>query len=217
MRRAAAVIFLAGFTGLCFAQDESREPSLKYTLEIDGKQHELVLDKPVVIRGAYNNPEVVLNASSTRQFTYGDVTFQYPASFSWEVDIGGNDEKTWTLSGNDFKIMYFILPDVLSVDAYALAMAKQFGKESTRISDTERMLGSQELKGKLLSVKLAGISLNLEVYALPAKSGSRLLVLQDSPPDERAISKEGEKALGLLSTSFKDTKMSNKQDAGDGK
>jgi hypothetical protein len=209
------LIFCIGST--CFAADESQEPPLKYTLEINGQGHELLLDKPVKLQGDYSNPKVVLRASSIRHFTYGDITFQYPASFAWEAEIEGHNERTWTLSGNDFTIMYFILPDVLSVEAYSQAMAKQLGEGSTRISDTARELGGQRHKGKLIFVKLAGTTLNIEVYSLPAKTGSRLLVLQDSPPDNRAISKEGEEALAMLSSSFKNTTMSNKPDAGDGK
>ncbi|MHB0959347.1 MAG: hypothetical protein ACYC0X_23245 [Pirellulaceae bacterium] len=217
MKRAIAVLVLLGPSCVCFAADESQEPPLNYTLDINDQPHEIVLDKPVTIAGAYNDPKVVLRASSTRQFSYGNVAFHYPASFSWEAEMEGQNEKTWTLSGNDFKIMYFILPQALSVDAYAQAMTKHFEKGITRVGDTERKLGSRQYKGKRLSVELAGTSLAIEVYALRANSGSRLLVLQDSPPDERATSEEGEKTLNLLSASFEETTASNKTDAGDGK
>ncbi len=59
--------------------------------------------------------------------------------------------------------------------------------------------------------------MNYEIYALSAKSGCRMLVLLDSPLDDRAISKEAEGALKLLSSSFKDTAASNKPTADDGK
>ena len=171
MIRTYTIVLILCIGSTCFAADESQEPPLKYTLEINGQGHELVLDKPVKLQGEYSNPKVVLRASSIRHYTYGDITFQYPASFAWEAEIEGHNEKTWILSGNDFKIMYFILPDVLSVEAYSQAMAKQYGKGSTRISDTERELGGQRHNGKLLFVKLAGTTLSLEVYSLPAKTG----------------------------------------------
>jgi hypothetical protein len=197
-------ILLLGIGSICFAADDSQEPPLKYTIEINGQQHDFVLDRPVQIHGTYRDPKVVLRASLTRHFTYGALAFQYPASFIWEAQIKAPDEKSWTLSGNDFKIMYFVLPGMLSVDEYAQALAKEFGKGSTRISDTERMLGGHRHKGKLLLVKLVGTALCFEVYALPARAGSRLLVFQDTPPDNKAISEEGEKALRLLSETFKD-------------
>lgn len=211
-----ALLFLIGFGCLCFAADESQEPPLIYTLEIDGQQHELLLDKPITITGAHNNPEVKLRASSTRQFTYGNVAFQYPASFTWEAEIVDENSKSWVLSGNDFKLMYFILPYEITVEEYAQSLANQFGEKKIRISETERTLGSQKLKGRLLFVRIAGVTLNLEVYEFQSNKGTRLLVLQDSPPDNSAISKEGETALHLLSTSFEDTTTSEKQDAGQG-
>ena len=217
IRITVTVILFLGIGSMCVSADDRQEPPLKYTLEIDGQQHEIVLDKPIKVQGNYSDPKFVLSASPIRNFTHGDIAFQYPASFSWEAEIEASNEKTWTLSGNDFKIMYFIQPYELSVENYDQAMAKQFGKGTTRISDTERTLGGHKHKGKLLFVKLAGTELSLEVYALPAKSGSRLLVLQDSPPDNRAISEEGEMALGMLSKSFTDTPAYNKPDAGDGK
>lgn len=215
MKRAFAVIMVVGFCTLCFATDESQEPPLKFTLDINGQKRALVLDKPLKLAGDYKNPQVVLRASPNRLFTYGDITFQYPCSFTWEAELDGENEKKWILSGNDFKIMYFILPGTFSVGSYSQALANRFGGSSTRISDTERMLGGQRLKGKLLFVKLAGTALTMEVYSLSAKAGSRMLVFQDSPPDNRATSKEGEGALAILSNSFGDT--SNKPDTLEGK
>ena len=211
MRRAVALMILVGFSGLCFAEDESQEPPLKYILELNGQAHELVLDKSVVLQGDYKNPRVVLRASAIRHFTYGNVSFEYPASFGWEAEIEGHNERTWTLSGNDFTIMYFILPEALSADSYVQGLAKRFGKGSTRLGDTEREFGGRRHIGKLLLVKLAGTTLRLEVYSLTAKAGSRLLVFQDSPPDDRTISKEAEEALAMLSSSFMD-KASNQSD-----
>lgn len=214
MPRIIAAVLLLCHASMCFAVDDSQELPLKYTLVLNGAAHEVQLNRPIQIQGTYNNPKVELKASSIRHFTYGEIAFQYPAAYTWEAEIEAPNEKTWTLSGNDFKIMYFITPDVLPVESYAKAMAKQFGKGTTRISDTERTLGAHKHKGKLLFVKLAGVSLNIEVYALPANVGSRLLVLQDSPPDNKAISDEAEKTLAMLSMSFK--MMSNKADAGGG-
>ncbi len=203
----------AGIEGVA---NDSQELPLKYSLEIDGQQHEVVLDKPILIQGTYNDPKVLLRVSPIRQFAYGDIAFQYPAHYIWEAEVEASNEKTWTLSGNDFTIMYFILPDALSVREYAQNLAKRFGEGSTRISETEITLGGHRYRGKLLFVKLVGTTLSTEVYALPARTGSRLFVLQDSPPDNRAISKEGEKTFALLSKSFRDT-STNKPDAGDGK
>ena len=205
MIKTVAVLICLGLSSRCLAVDEREEPALQYFLEVNGKQHELFLNKQMKIRGAYSDPQVVLNVSSTRKFAYGGVAFEYPAYFSWEAEIENDEEKVWTLSGNDFKVMYFVMPDSLTIENYAEAMVERFGEGSTRVSGSERKLGARRFTGKLLFVQLAGTVLNLEIYALPAQSGSRLLVLQDSPRDDGAISEEGEKALQLLSTSFSET------------
>jgi hypothetical protein len=209
MIKTVATIFFLCIANVCFAADDSQEPPLKYTLEVNGKRHEVTLDKSIQLQGIYKNPKVVLRASPTRQFSFGHLEFQYPAWFTWEAEINGPNDKNWSLSGNDFKIMYFVQSQALTLETYVAAMAKQFGKEKTRISETERVLGGRKYKGRLIFVKLAGVALNLEVYTLPAKSGSRLLVFQDRPPDNRAVSKEGERVLDMLSRTFRDTSTSN--------
>ena len=211
MIRTVIAILIIGISSMCYASDDSQEPPLKYTLEINGQQHEVARDKPLQIKGTYNDPKVMLRASTVRYFTYGDIAFQYPASFTWKAKITSNDDKVWLMTGVDFKIMYFILPEV-SADAFALLMAKKFRVASPRISDTERTLGGHKYKGKLLQVKLADIAIREEVYALPAKAGSTRLLLLTG-----ANTEEGEKALVIFSKSFKDTMKSNKKNPGDGK
>lgn len=204
MIKGTIIVLCTGLFALCFAIDETVEPPLKYTLKINNEERDVTLDSAVKLKGNYKNPVISLSAGDTRYFSYGNVAFKYPASFTWEAEIENSNEKTWTLSGNDFKIMYFVQPEILTLESYALAMAEQFGKESTRISNTDRVFGKQALKGKLLFIKLAGVGLTIEAYLLPTKSGSRLIVLQDNPSDNRVISKEGERALKLLSDSFVD-------------
>lgn len=198
-------VVLAGFVGLSFAMDESQEPQVQYTLEINGQEHGVLLNKPLEISGVYENPKVLLKAEPTRHFSYGGIAFQYPASFSWEAEIEAQNQKTWVLSGNDFKIMYFVLPQAISVDSYIQAIAKQFGAADTRISDAERTIGGNTNAGKLLFVKVAGAALKFEVYALPAELGSKLLVFQDSPPDDKVNSEESKTTLALFLSSFKQT------------
>jgi len=186
------------------AVDDSTEPPLLYTLEIDGKAHTVALDTPVTIAGDFKDPKVVLKASSTRRFNHGGVAFDYPAFFTWEASIEGPSEKTWTLSGNDFVIMVFEMPGPVSADEFSKGMAEQFHEGRTRLSTTDRLIGGRKREGQLLRVSIAGTELRLEIYALPSKTGSRLLVLQDSTGDDGAMSKEGAKAVALLSSSFTD-------------
>ena len=214
MFRTSILLLTVCVATVCFAADESREPSLSYTLTIDGRNHHITLDQPLLLEGNYKNPKLTLAASPLRRFPFGGVEFHYPATFSWEAEIVSAKDKQWVLSGNDFKIMYFVLADNVTLDSYVDAMVRQFGKEKTRISDTERVLGRQKYTGKLLLVKLAGTGINLEVFTLPSKEGSRLLVLQDSPPDNKSLSEEGDMTLRILTETFRDTMTPDKPDGG---
>lgn len=204
MIRAATAIFLVAFGGVCLRADDRKEPPLKYTLEIDGRRHELLLDKPTRLHGTLNEPTVTLRASPVRHFTYGDVRFQYPASFGWEAEIESPDQKIWTLSGNDFKIMYFVQPVSLPTRDYVEAMAEQIVGRSVPVKDVERTLGGRTYEGSVVTVALAGTRLSIEAITLPTEVGSRLLVFQDSPPTDKPRSNEAEAAFRLLAKSFHD-------------
>lgn len=204
MRSIITALTLIACSQLAFAADEGQEPSVQYQLLVNGTPHTIELNRASTLSGMFNNPEVQLQASANRTFTYGGVSFDYPAYFSWEANISNPAKKSWTLSGNDFKIIYTLMPNNLSASDFAQSMATKFGKQNTRISDKDRTLGANRLKGKQLNVQISGVTIVLEIFTLPSKSGTRLLVLQDSPA-KTAYSKEAENALGLLNSSFVDT------------
>lgn len=204
MKSIITALTLIACSQLAFAADESQEPSVQYQLLVNGAPHAIELNRPTKLNGTFDNPELQLQASANRTFTYGGVSFDYPAYFSWEANIGNAAKKSWTLSGNDFKIIYTLMPNSLSASDFAQSMATKFGKQNTRIGDKERVLGSYKLKGKQLNVQISGVTIVLEVFTLPSKSGTRLLVLQDSPA-KTTSSKEADNALALLKGSFVDT------------
>jgi len=204
MTRLSILIVVLAAAAVHFGEDESREPSREYTLEIDGKAYQLTLDQPVQIEGSFENPEVILGASPVRLFTLGGVEFLYPAYFAWEADLEEPGFKSWTLSGNDFVIMFFESVEALGQEAYAEIMTEQFGRANVRRSGKGRSFGGLELDGVALRINLAGVPLTMEIFEIPSESGSRLLVLQDAPPEKAKSSEEGTKAVALLEQSFKD-------------
>ena len=204
MRR-AVVLALALLCGLgCGnATDETREPPLKYTLEVDGKAHVVEAGEEVQLKGTFTDPKVKLTPAETRLFTYGGVEFQYPAYFAWEADAEEDDYKNWTLSGNDFKILLFDAAGATSADEYAAGIVKRFGEANCRLTDVTLVLGGTKHDGKRIATRLAGSSFVQTVVRLPAKGRTKMLVLQDSPPDEKQSTKETDLALKLLRTTFK--------------
>ncbi|MCB1049247.1 MAG: hypothetical protein KDC71_01520 [Acidobacteria bacterium] len=186
------------------AGDDGLEPPLQFVLQVDGQNHPIVVGEPSQIKGTFSNPTILLKAASLRHFPYGGVEFDYPANFSWEAEIDGSD-RTWTLSGNDFKIIYFVMSEALTLDEYVEAIREQFGDDKIQVTFKERAMGSLTVKGQRLKATLAGIPFFMEVYLLPTQKGTRLLVFQDFPGEGTQSSPEGDKTFKMFSASFKNT------------
>lgn len=212
MRLTVRISAFLVFTGGCFASyllslpcayaDDTTEPPVAYSIDIDGKPHSIDLGKPTVLKGTFTNPSVTLTAASTRHFNTIGIEFDYPASFTWEADVEVESAQSWTLSGNDFKIMVFQLSKGVTAQSYAQAMVKQFGEEKTTIASTERSLGEKTLSGKVLKTIIAKTEIRMEILEIPSNSKSRLLVLQDSPPEGESMSKEAEATLNVVAKTF---------------
>ncbi|XDD48184.1 hypothetical protein AB3N60_05375 [Leptospira sp. WS39.C2] len=173
-----------------FAIDESLEPNVQYTINVNGKDYDLTADVPKKISGNFQNLNLLLKAGKWKEFSYAGIQFLYFANFTWEADIQSEYDKTWVLSGNDFKIMIFVLSEPMSLDDYATAFAERMGKENTQIFNIEDRFGNLPLVGKKLLVKIAGVDLVYEIYSIPTKEGSRILTFQDSPETVDGQSKE---------------------------
>ncbi|TGM54808.1 hypothetical protein EHQ91_07565 [Leptospira biflexa] len=186
-----------------FAIDESKEPQVQYTIEINGKEYDLTADVPKKINGSFQNLNLLLKAGKWKEFSYGGIQFVYFASFTWEADIQSDSEKTWVLSGNDFKIMYFVLPEPITMEDYVESFSERMGKENTQILETNDRFGNVSYTGKKLFVKLAGVDLVYEIYFIPTKEGSRILIFQDSPESTDKMSQEKIQMMDQIRKNFK--------------
>jgi|GEM_PF-3276151 len=186
-----------------FSLDETSEPLQAHSLEIDGQVHSIELGRPLVLSGSFTNPTVKLIAASTRHFEKAGVEFNYPASFTWEADVEDREAKSWTLSGNDFKIMVFSLGTRMTADSYSKLLATKFGVENTKVSPVERKLGKNTYEGRLLRTTLVGTAISQEVFEFTSESASRLIVFSDTLPDGKNASSEAQDALHMVTQSFK--------------
>jgi hypothetical protein len=185
--------------------DETQEPALKYILHVDGKQVAIEEDKPFDLTGDFSNPRLKLVVDSARVFPYRGVTFKYPRHFSFEGSISDRSAQSWTLSGNDFKIMLFDLQGDVSSSSFAAEMLDQFGKDKAKIVDRDVAitLGKETIKGTRLRVTLVSHTMAIDIFHLAFREGrTQLFVLQDSVDDKGRPSKEGAAALSLLKASF---------------
>ena len=181
---------------------EKEEPPLSYTLRLDKETVRLTPGKPVEIKGRFDNPTATLVPDTERLFTYGQVTFKYPANFAFEADFDTEGLKSWTLDGSGFVIMLYQY-ESLEMTPRALAdQLKGLYGSGTRTENRSYTFNGQKYSGVRVHVTSASQKLIQDILALPAKKGSRLLILQDDPPSEKQ-SDESKTVLKLLDQTFK--------------
>ena len=205
MRRHAFFIALLTclLTPLWSVADETKEPPLELTLFVNGKPYSIELGREQKVTGEFKNPSVVVRAATARRFSYGGISFEYPASFTWEAEIEGKAYRCWTISGNDSKIMYFALDSEFTPELYANEMARQFGVKNTTVAPIRRKFGKTNLNGKRVIAIIAETEIVQDAFAIPAPDNQwRLLVLQDVAPERTPNLEEPKLVLDLLSKSL---------------
>jgi len=197
---ATILCLLASSLAMASEQDE---PSLVYTLQIDDQKIRVVPGQEIEIMGAFENPKVTLVPDKARLFTYSGITFKYPSQFAFEADFETAGVKMWSLDGNDCVIMvqqYEALQ--MTPQTFSEILKESYGPE-TKLENKSYRFNGQQYSGVRVRVSLAGTALIQDVIALPTKKGSRLLVLQDLPPEEKVSQDESKFVLKLLDETLK--------------
>lgn len=183
--------------------DETKEPRLELTLFVNGKPFSVELGRGQKITSDFKNPTIVVRAAATRRFSYGGISFEYPANFTWEAEVEGNAYKCWTISGNDSKIMYFVLGSEFTPELYAKGMVEQFGAKNTTTKTFSRGFGEISLEGKRVEAIVGEARIVQDAFSIPASANQwRLLVLQDIAPERTPKLEEPKRVLDLLSKSL---------------
>jgi hypothetical protein len=181
------------------ALDETVEPKLGFVVRVGTAEIQLGEDEQAPVVGSFSSPTVSVRVKPERSFGYAGVSFAYPRHFTFEADLS-SDAHSWTLSGNDVKIMVFRFTTEIAVEDFTKELAEGYGKETT-ITSTTRRLGDAEYSGKRVHARIAGQGIVQDVLVLPALKGrSRLLVLQDFGEGTK---QETTSALALLAQSFR--------------
>lgn len=185
--------------------DESKEPTLTYTLNIGDRSISITEGETANIKGTFDNPKVTLTAQPHRVFPYQGISFKYPRAFTFEADVDDAGYKNWTLSGNDFTIMYFVLNDRLTTNAFADNMAAKLGRENCTVQTASHLkFGNENLSGTTLKATVVGNKMVMDIYRIPSTGGqTKLLVLQDNLDDFGNRSIEGKSTLQLIKQSSK--------------
>jgi len=194
------VLLLAGSSPRTL--DETREPPMKYRVDLDGKVFAIAEGESMKLDGTWTDPTIRIVADPHRRFSYGGVSFLYPRGFTFEADVDDPDSRSWILSGNDFTIMVFVLSGRITPEAYADSVAGRFGDENCKRSALPEDLLGRKIHGTRLDVRVVGHRLTIDVFALPAVEGTRLLVLQDSPDESGRESRESRETMAVLRQSM---------------
>jgi hypothetical protein len=185
--------------------DESIEPTLKYTVKVGEKTITIAEGETVQLEGTLTNPQVSVTPDAYRVFPYQGVSFKYPRSFTFEADFEDPSAKNWTLSGNDFKIMFFALDETTTPAEFASNMIQQFGNKNAKITNANASLtlGNQKLSGTSLRLTVATHHMVMDVYRIPSPGKkTKLIVFQDNLDDSGNRSSEGKKTLADIASSF---------------
>lgn len=191
------------------AAPETVEPSAAYFFDVAGKTVPVELDKAFDPKALAAEKSVTLRVGPNRKFAYGGIEFLYPRQYTWEADVEPR-LATWTLSGNDCKVMvhrYAGITDVGQVvDAIGASMLKQFKIEGQKPAEVKLELQGHKLTGKRVEIVVATHRIFTDIYGLKVGGGVVLLVLQDSPTEAGGPSAERIEMGKLLAQSFKAAK-----------
>lgn len=189
---------------VCTLADETTEPALNLTVTIDGKPFAIELGRAETVAGKFSNPRILVQASPTRRFSHAGLTFDYPSAFAWEAEVEGPEYRTWTMSGNDTKIMYFSLDAKFTPEVYADSMVETFGKQSTVVKAFVRKFGDKQFKGVRVVATIGDTEIVQDAFPIDAPEGQwRLLVLQDAAPELAPDLEEPKQVCDLLNSTLK--------------
>lgn len=203
VRSGLSTLIVGLLPALCPA-DDSAEPPIVYTLEINDQTVTLQPDTPLEVEGSFENPTLTLRVAQTRTLQAGGITFNYPAYFTFEADTSDPDVQTWTASGNDVTLMLFSFAEQVDARALAESTARALQAQDVKVEPTSVKLGQDERPGVKATMALLEKTVVQQVLTLPPTAeGSRLLVLQEVRKQGADEAAELGAALKVVASSLK--------------
>jgi hypothetical protein len=196
---AAPVADLTGAIQVGSQHPEAQEPKLSFNVGVAGTRVRVVEGEAAAVPGTFQNPAISIAVEPQRTFTYAGMRFDYPRNFTFEADLEGASS-SWTLSGNDLKIMVFRFDERVSTEDYVKELVKRFGPTTTT-APMQLRLGGVDYPGTRLDVRLVQTDLIYQVVGLPRYEGKdRIIAIQDNK--KAANVPEGVNARALLTRTF---------------
>ena len=191
---------------LSFAQnDENKKLETKsiFEVQIDSKKYMLEEGDELDINGEIKNPKISVKLLEFKKFKAGNIEFEYPSNFSFEVEKS-EGYKNWTLDGNNYTIMIFDIDGETHVKDFIENMIGQFGKEKCKTKEIESSLGEKKINGIQLYVELVGQKLTIDFYQYSSsENNSKYIAFQDSLEDDGTPTIEGALTFKMINDSIK--------------
>lgn len=177
---------------------EDEPPKTRLEFIIDGQTISINEGDTIEI----GSKKVIVNTARARRFQLDKLGFDYPRDFAYRYEAE-TTFKTWTLDGNNFVIVVFEFPVQIELEMFTGEMVKKFGKKNCKVSSRKLKLGSADLAGQRIDVKLLGTRLTFDVYEVPSQdTRMRVIAFQDTKTDSGEDSEEGTRTMALVAGSF---------------
>jgi hypothetical protein len=194
----ATLSFVSGYSQVKKAAAAPRDTTESFILTINGKEYVVRESVPLNIKGAITNPVITVRLPEFKKFESGGVSFDYPRHMS-VVAEESEGLKDWTLSGNDFIVLYYEFTAQVSLGDIVDEVVSKFGKENCSVSIVERTLGGRKLTGKRIDISMAGQKLIQEFLEIKLTDGKeRIIAFQQTPEDNGSNIAEWTKGLSVI-------------------
>jgi hypothetical protein len=192
MNKYLTLIVVTILTNFSYAQDAP--PKSSFIVEINDKEYIVEEGEELQV----DSTTIKVKLQDFKVFSTESVSFHYPRNFNYQHEES-EGYRNWTLSGNDFVIMYFELDVETELHVLARTMAAQFGRKNCKVVDTEIKIGAKTLKGKRINVEMAGQKLSVDLLEIEmSDSKSSFIAFQDVKDEDGEASAESEDVINMV-------------------
>lgn len=201
----AALVALLLFGLVEAGPTETVAPPQLLSLEIEGGGKTSVeIDKPFTAMINGKLVKMKLTANPLRSLEIGGVSLRYPRSFTFEYELDAGVH-TWSIEGPATMLMLIAREDqtpAAFLKEMEASLVDLYGAE-TRVSDTEITIQRRVLKGRRLSIQIAGSLLRQDLYSFKTGARTYCMIVQDSLTADGKTSQGTREVLKLLSETLK--------------
>jgi hypothetical protein len=179
------------------------EPKNRFEVIVNGKTYRAEEGQPLTLDSTVAKPSIYIKLSDRKKFDAASLSFDYPRHLSFEYEKD-TSLKTWTLDGKSLVVTLFEPDGQIPLNTLTESMVEKFGKKNCTVEDFKKEFGHQLTNGKRLHVKIEGVNITIDFYALDSgEDKSRIISFQDTLKDNGEPSDEFNTGFQMISSSIK--------------